>query len=96
MEDTKLPELYLLSIFIGVCSAYHHAYCTKYSIFIDWIPIALTMVITCGYYQIFYYLTLTTWTKVMFAVFVLLNDHSILTIPVPWGMYCGIFLLVML
>lgn len=82
--EGHLFDLYLLYILAGFCSGFHHAYPMKYSIVIDWIPIASSMVLMCVHGVIFH-ITFVTWFKVLLALLSLFMDHVFRIVPVPWG-----------
>jgi hypothetical protein len=89
-EDLQLyyPELVILySLFTmaGFCSGLHHMLNFKYTIFIDWLPIASSIVYLIYHSYLLEYFTLVSWLKIIFAFVVLVSDHAYTIINVPWG-----------
>ena len=61
--DEPLWTLYVLFVLAGVASAIHHATETKWTIILDWIPIALSLGL--GLYEgIYVYFSIVSWFKV--------------------------------
>lgn len=75
---------YVLMVFVGICSATHHATVNEWTIILDWIPIYLSIqwIFIC---DILYYATVGTWIKMITALLFLAEDHLIQRIPVPYG-----------
>ena len=83
--------LYGLFIAAGVCSGCHHAskrYWRKFTIVLDWLPIAISIILllsTGDGRLILIRATWLSWLKFAFALAVLISDHLCLPIPPPWG-----------
>lgn len=83
-EGTSQKLLYSLYILAGVCSGFHHATPWRETIVIDWIPIALSIVLGL-YWQILYTVSVATFIKLVITFGVLVNDHVWTTVPAPYG-----------
>ena len=83
-EGTKLPNFYILMILAGLASAIHHATTPKWTIVIDWIPIALSIVLVL-YTGVWQFISITSWFQLLLAFSTLLADHIYHLMPVPWG-----------
>jgi hypothetical protein len=82
----QIFNLYFLYMCAGICSAFHHAHHKRWTIVIDWIPIASSLILLIGFWPaLLSYITVTSWCKLVFAMCILINDHIITTIPVPFG-----------
>lgn len=86
-EKNIVAVLYLLYTLAGVCSLIHHAIRWRWSIVIDWIPIAASI----GYILVhrdvlFHHMHfIISVLDIAFALFILIVDHVRTIIPVPWG-----------
>lgn len=76
--------LYALYVACGVCSAIHHASTPKWTIVIDWFPIAVSILLVLKFNFLSYF-GFVSWFKVSLAGVMLFNDHVYTTINVPWG-----------
>lgn len=92
--DQPFYLLYWLYIFAGLCSAFHHACAhlpnNKWSIWIDWFPIAASIILFMNQIGLTVLLTndlvsVYTWTTLGCAFFALLSDHLFTPLPVPIG-----------
>lgn len=79
-----LAELYLLMVLAGVASGFHHATTIKWSIFIDWTPILMTIIYLINTRMIGK-VSLTGILLVSMAFIILLLDHVNRLLPVPYG-----------
>jgi hypothetical protein len=83
-QGTPLTLLYFLYTMAGVCSGFHHASPHKWTIIIDWIPIATSVVIVYST-GVLWSISISTMFWIMLAFATLINDHVYTSIPVPWG-----------
>jgi dihydroceramidase len=83
-NGTSLGLLYVLYALAGVCSGIHHATTPKWTIIIDWIPIASTIVIVL-HYGMWRFLSMNSVGKLSIALTALVLDHVWTPLPVPWG-----------
>lgn len=84
-ENRSLQLAYVLLAFAGIASGIHHAVnigYKKWTIFLDWIPILLSLLLIYSQGFIF---SVVSWLKIIFAISVLLVDHFLGLVPVPWG-----------
>jgi len=81
----ELVVLYTLFTLAGFCSGIHHALNFKYTIFIDWLPIASSIMYLLYNNHLLEYITLVSWFKIVLAFVVLTTDHIWTPINVPWG-----------
>lgn len=74
---------YALLVATGLCSAFHHAHPDKWTLLVDWIPIALSLwhVFVTG---TIYEASTVTLLKMASALFFLFDDHVTQYFPVPW------------
>jgi hypothetical protein len=82
--NSYVYTLYLLLICAGLCSGVHHCVLFKYSLFVDFVPIFLSLIFVLfggGLICISY----VSWLKILLAITVLLTDHILTPINVPWG-----------
>lgn len=87
-EDIELWGWYIAA---GICSAFHHATPWKWTIWLDWLPIAVSaaMIIQKG---IIYEASIHTCMMLGMAFHSLLEDHCCTKMQVPWGHYHWHFL----
>lgn len=83
-EGTELSQLYFLMILAGICSGIHHATTPRWTIVVDWTPIFMSF-LYIFYQGLYTYLSYTAIFQVILALFILVTDHIITYIPVPWG-----------
>jgi hypothetical protein len=82
--------LYVLLCCAGWCSTFHHAVRWKYSIIVDWIPIAASMcfvlygVVVLGVLHVSA-ISVSSWVLLTLAVSCLFTDHVCTWLPVPLG-----------
>ena len=81
----ELVILYTLFTIAGFCSGIHHMLNFKYTIFIDWLPIASSIGYLLYNNYLLEYITLVSWFKITLAFVVLVTDHIWTIINVPWG-----------
>jgi len=81
---SPLPTFYTLMVLAGVCSFIHHATTPKWTIVIDWLPIASSILLGL-YHEIVYCVSLTTCLKCLLAFASLIVDHHFVLMGVPWG-----------
>ncbi len=84
VQCQEVWSLYVLFVACGVCSAIHHASTPRWTIVIDWIPIATSIGLMLKY-QVLFSVGVVSWFKVGVAFAVLVNDHVYTTVNVPWG-----------
>jgi len=84
MEGTDLETEYKLMVLAGIASAIHHATTPRWTILIDWAPIAWSCfhILRSNYLL---YLSPTAIFEILLAFFILVTDHVYTYIPVPWG-----------
>lgn len=68
----------------GVCSALHHASGQKWTIIIDWIPIAASIRYVVQH-RLWDDLSMGSVLRLMIALGSLVVDHVWTPFPVPWG-----------
>lgn len=81
----ELVILYTLFIIAGFCSGIHHMLNFKYTIFLDWLPIATSIGYLLYNNYLLEYIKLVSWLKIIFAFIILVTDHIWTVINVPWG-----------
>lgn len=81
-NSCPLQLQYQLMIFTGICSAIHHATTQKWTIIVDWIPIAFSILLNLNYLS---YAELPEILILLVALIWLLIDHVVTPMPVPWG-----------
>ena len=69
-------------IFTGICSAIHHATTQKWTLVIDWIPIAGSILLNLNYLS---FMGLPEALILLMALIWLLTDHVVTPMPPPWG-----------
>lgn len=84
VSTNDLTILYILMIAAGFASGIHHAMNYYWTILLDWFPITLSIMFWIQF-NVFSALTMTTWFMLLLSFTVLLNDHVVTTVPVPWG-----------
>lgn len=86
-ENPALMFAYCFMVAAGFASAIHHGvdiHYKKWTILLDWIPIALSIFLihSQNYLSI---LSFLSWIKILIAISILLVDHLYRLVPVPWG-----------
>lgn len=81
-NETQLKLHYQLMIFTGICSAIHHATTQKWTLVIDWIPIAGSILLNLNYLS---FMGLPEALILLMALIWLLTDHVVTPMPPPWG-----------
>lgn len=80
----QLVFVYGLYALCGLCSGIHHATSARWTIIIDWIPIAISLIANF-YFGFWTHLGFVSLFKVLLALAVFLSDHVCTPINVPWG-----------
>jgi hypothetical protein len=81
-----LPRLWLLFAAAGVCSAFHHSQRMRWTIIVDWIPIAASAILlVLGHRYLLHRVSWAAWFGLAFALAVLTTDHVCTILPPPWG-----------
>ena len=83
-DDEDMMMLYYFYLMAGVCSGIHHALSFRGSLILDWIPILFSIGLWV-YYELWSYISWGTWVQVALALAILLTDHLVQLVPVPWG-----------
>lgn len=86
-------DLYLLYISAGVCSAIHHTCAhipgNKWSIFVDWFPIGISLVINIILFaihpELFETISILSGVLLIMAFTILISDHICTPCKVPFG-----------
>ena len=82
---SHMINLYFLCICAGICSGFHHMLVYKWTIIVDWIPIATSIIYILYNINLVYFISLISWFKILLAIFVLFTDHICTNIQIPWG-----------
>lgn len=82
--DPDIQVAYFLMILMGICSAIHHATTPRWTIVIDWIPIASMMIWSVITWNLAL-ISPAVIAEIVLALAVLYSDHLLKIIPVPWG-----------
>jgi len=90
--NPTLTLLYYLAILAGICSAIHHACAhipnNRWSIYVDWLPIASSIFVleyNYGLMALLGMLSFSTVILVCISFALLLSDHLYTPLPVPIG-----------
>lgn len=75
---------YALFTLAGICSGIHHATTQRWTIILDWIPIMWSLMIIINNHYL-WLISLGTWFQILCALFILIDDHIMQTMHVPWG-----------
>lgn len=87
MEEVGINQLklaYGLYTICGIASAIHHATTPRWTIVIDWMPIAISIGLNL-YFGFLWSVGFASVFKVLLALSVLFSDHICTPINVPWG-----------
>ena len=92
LQCPTLVLLYQLAVLAGICSAIHHCCAhipnNHWSIYVDWLPIASSILVlqyNYGFLQLIHLLSFTSIVLVCIAFALLVSDHIFTPLPVPIG-----------
>ena len=86
LEDApdSLLLLYVLYIFCGVCSGFHHAIDKGWTLVVDWVPISLSILLNV-WSGVYLCVDSVSAFKLLLSLVVLVTDHVWTPMKVPWG-----------
>lgn len=77
--------LYSLFVAAGFCSGIHHTLLSKWTIILDWIPIASSLIYLFYYIDLLVQISPTCWFEMIIAIGMLFADHVFQYVTPPWG-----------
>lgn len=83
-NDSAIEIAYFLMILTGICSAIHHATTPRWTIVIDWIPIASMLIYSVVTWNLML-ISPAVVAEIVLSLAVLYSDHILKIVPVPWG-----------
>jgi hypothetical protein len=81
-----LPTLWAFYAAAGFCSAFHHSQDRPWTILIDWVPIAGSILFVLRSHRpLLRWVSPASYAGLAFAVLFLAVDHAWTVLPPPWG-----------
>jgi hypothetical protein len=84
-DEYVMPRLWLLYTLAGFCSAFHHSQHRPWTIVVDWVPIASSIVTLLMRPKLLRAISLAALVGFAFAFLVLAVDHAATVALPPWG-----------